>query len=676
MRLEQLTLKNYGPYEEANIDLSRPVTIITGANASGKSTIVDAIRWLTTKRARCTDGKGAGAQDLIRNGAREAKAGLAFNAPDGGRHVLVRTRDASAGSVALSCPDGLTHAGNVAEGLLPRVLGASPDMVDAVLDAPRIFSMTKEKRSELLTAVTRARYTVGDVETEARAAGHSDGAIESVLDALRSSSMGMETFGPEMFKAVYDRAYAGRKVAKATLADLEAKLKGFTLVVLPKEGEIETAREKATQLEEAASSIRETIGSLKAKVEERRKLEAERVSVKAKLAAPAPPTQQRLVPPVDDLDARVADLTRTVETLTASHDETRASLQAMNTAWQALENQIVGIEQGTVGCPSIHSPAACPISEARLAEDRKRLPAMKKALGADKTAAAKKREVLHDLEQQLAAARQELQAVETRLASAQQLAAKNAGVSEAERDGLTERLAILDANIADLGEPATELQQIEQKLFVVNRDLSEARTRVEQLVSATAALEGKNKLEETVEAKRDEVAVYEEIVLMLRPTDGLPARLLQLRIGPVQRQINVALASLTGGLYEVRILAEDGLSIEVLKGSDPASGGSGPLPWRPITTISESEELRVGIALAVAFARMSGLGFVAVDRVDMLDPQNRQLLTSAIEGFGLEHLILIMRADAPPMVSNDYVAVYQCGDGQIQEVLEMAEATA
>lgn len=46
--------------------------------------------------------------------------------------------------------------------------------------------------------------------------------------------------------------------------------------------------------------------------------------------------------------------------------------------------------------------------------------------------------------------------------------------------------------------------------------------------------------------------------------------------------------------------------------------------------LSKSEQLRVGIAVQAAIAKTTGLNFLAVDEVDMLDQDNRDLLTGTL----------------------------------------------
>lgn len=70
-------------------------------------------------------------------------------------------------------------------------------------------------------------------------------------------------------------------------------------------------------------------------------------------------------------------------------------------------------------------------------------------------------------------------------------------------------------------------------------------------------------------------------------------------------------------------------------------------PWqvivngRPVQTFSESEQFRLGIAVQLAIAEMSGLSFAIVDRLDMLDVRNRALATKMIFAAPVQQVLVL-----------------------------------
>jgi hypothetical protein len=84
------------------MDLHPSLTFAAGANASGKSSLVDAVLWCLTGTCRGTDAKGAGSKDLIRDGQDSAQVRLVFQ--DG----TYQTRAISKkGGTILDPPDGI-----------------------------------------------------------------------------------------------------------------------------------------------------------------------------------------------------------------------------------------------------------------------------------------------------------------------------------------------------------------------------------------------------------------------------------------------------------------------------------------------------------------------------------------------------------------------------------------
>jgi len=95
-------------------------------------------------------------------------------------------------------------------------------------------------------------------------------------------------------------------------------------------------------------------------------------------------------------------------------------------------------------------------------------------------------------------------------------------------------------------------------------------------------------------------------------------------------------------------------------------------PWdltvngRSIARLSGSERFRVGVAVQLAIARRSGLGFVLVDGADILTPANRSILTALLLAFDGQAIVTATRADGDPVGPVDGVTIYRLtagGDG-------------
>lgn len=70
-------------------------------------------------------------------------------------------------------------------------------------------------------------------------------------------------------------------------------------------------------------------------------------------------------------------------------------------------------------------------------------------------------------------------------------------------------------------------------------------------------------------------------------------------------------------------------------------------PWdvlandRPVETYSRSERYRIGIALQLGIAQLSGLNFAVIDEVDMLDVANRKAVSAMLMKAPLEQILIL-----------------------------------
>lgn len=67
MTIARLELRDFRCFAEAGIDFDPALTFLCAHNASGKSSVLDAIEWCLAGRCRGTDDRGAGSKALIRD---------------------------------------------------------------------------------------------------------------------------------------------------------------------------------------------------------------------------------------------------------------------------------------------------------------------------------------------------------------------------------------------------------------------------------------------------------------------------------------------------------------------------------------------------------------------------------------------------------------------------------
>lgn len=673
MRLGGVHLYNFLTHANTIIDLSRPVTVIAGRNGSGKTSIADAIKYALIGRCRSTDAAGRGADQLIRRGAESAHVGL--NASIEGQALEIQR---GPGSAILKWK-GQTVTGSQVNAVIQSILGAPVDLVEAVLDAPSWFDLPAARQSEILAGVLQLSYPHAEIEREARALGLSDPAVMALVGGLGRMAVGRESYGPEILEALYQSAYEKRAAAKKDLKDLEAQVKANgARGPAPKDDEIQAQADLVRQLEDQVGALRETIGSLRTRAQQRDRLaaaiaETERGLAKAKAAVTErpKPAQLSLSSSVSakDLDVQIAEMERTQGGLQAAHQEAITARREQNQRMDTLENEIVAIEQGQVACPSIHAPAACPLSEASLAERKGKLPAMKKQLGRHKSALTAAAEDVRKRAEELESCEFELRKLYGLRSQMREDQARQRGATEGEIEALEERLAMQQADLDALGDPQAELRAEESRLFAMQRDLTEARTAGEGMLAAQKAATASESLSLKALEARGRVDLLEELCRVLEPRQ-LPSLLLARGAAPILERINAQLARMAPE-YSVAVRIEKGLALEVLR-----QGTDGPLP---IENLSSSERLRVGIAFAFALSVLSGLRVLVIDNADMLDRGNLdQLVTSinAMTDAGIESVVIILTRDEVRTISTAAVGSYWIEAGTARELVVPTGATA
>jgi exonuclease SbcC len=124
-------------------------------------------------------------------------------------------------------------------------------------------------------------------------------------------------------------------------------------------------------------------------------------------------------------------------------------------------------------------------------------------------------------------------------------------------------------------------------------------------------------LQADLKAIQKEVEFLEALVKVLGP-DGIRKALFGDQLKDFTELLNNQLSLITEGRYQ--LTWDDDFT--------PLVRQNGSL--LPLKLLSKSEQLRVGIAFQTTIAKQAGLRFLAVDEVDMLDQDNRDLLTGTM----------------------------------------------
>lgn len=180
--------------------------------------------------------------------------------------------------------------------------------------------------------------------------------------------------------------------------------------------------------------------------------------------------------------------------------------------------------------------------------------------------------------------------------------------AEEAHESALERVAALQTEISNTPEDSAEDPALVELRARIAKGEEVIRTGRDLAAKMAAHL---NAIERQREASRALGAVEREVDLL--GPKGARAQALTDAMGAFEGRINAALARFG---YELHICVEPWLVM---------------VNQRPSDLLSASERLRVGVALQLALAEISGFGFVAIDQVDMLDRGHRMTLAEVLQ---------------------------------------------
>jgi DNA repair exonuclease SbcCD ATPase subunit len=194
--------------------------------------------------------------------------------------------------------------------------------------------------------------------------------------------------------------------------------------------------------------------------------------------------------------------------------------------------------------------------------------------------------------------------------------------------------------------PADEPQPDTSELDAQIAQLEARIQKGQEVVAETAKYEADRKhylaqveKKAALEAKRE---AADKVAKWASPT-GVQAEMTGDKIGAFKSAVNEVLQPLG---YDVQMEPSIGV---ILVGRFPIG-----TQFRP-SELSESEQWRFSVAFQVAIAKVSGLGFVVLDRADVLVGENRAKLMEAVATAGLEQVFILAsvdrKAEMPPEVT-------------------------
>lgn len=667
MKINKLMVQNFRNHKQTEIFLDK-VNFFVGRNNAGKSSLLAAIEWGLTGKCLWTDKAGRGAAELVSKGAKQAAVGLEVAGIGG----IVRTMPPHTLQV------GSISGVNEGQAAILNRLAADEDRLKIALNAAAFLNLSASEQLSFLFGAFGLQFTADKVAQQLEVWLKSNGQPGERARALAARAKGYYpagiTGGPEVLDVMEKRAREIRRELKRDKQRAEAALAEMAatdILAAPADGRVEELRNRLAGLRHKREELltaagdphlparRETLVNRIKSLDEKIKAARDKAAELAESIKGLPDgnagencysqREKEILDSIEVFNTRAASLKSRAASLTSRLDTLTGAARAL-----------AGVDRR---CPLAPEVIKCGMSKAQVEGILQQLNQERQA--ARDELAGIKQELLQ-IDDQLNRAGQKLDELKKNQAAALEQARKLLLLKgelntqqvlinqlTTDRDNLARELAGLPEPGQEAAETAGELQQLAELM-------ADIETQLVQAGEMAALARRQEELKQDIDTYTAEVADLELLVKSLGP-DGLRRDILADVLGNFLNRVNHRLGRLTEGGYQLTLGADMTLLCR-------ANGG----PHLPLKLLSKSEQLRVGIAIQEALSHAAGLNFLAIDEADMLDQENRDLLTGMLLDLAEEYdqvLVFTTVGDVQP--TNPGLAgvkLFWVEDGKVAEV--------
>ncbi len=623
MFIKKLGIQDFRNFKNSVIEPAK-LNIFVGPNNSGKSSILAAVEWVLTGRNLWTDRAGRGAGDLIRREAKDCRVWLELAGLGG----VVRAMPPHSLSV------GISSSIQESQSAIYHHLGADEQLIRLALKAGAYNNLPPAEQKAFLFALCGISCPAATITaaTEQYLCGTGLPQDQAREAAAKVTALLPAGFGgdPAILEGLEKRAREERRGIKKDLEHTRSALAEMAPPSLPEGLELADKEAVTCQLAEleaeknellkaygARQAAEKNMAVCRAKTEQLTAEITHLGKAKAALAQEAADTAATADPVVSkgrsELAAELAEQKERLEQLALATDGLDRELAALQSSNRNRRTVLEKLQAFNGQCPLAPGLIACRLSNNEVAELVSQLATEDKADSPH----------INGLKDELQKAQLEKLELQHRIRRLEQALAV---LDNSERE-LHRLAAALERAQSELDSTRLEEADWEETLRKGGADPEEidrlqgridrGREFLRRLEVAEHECGQTGQLQQALQVLEQELAVAERMVSALGP-NGIRKSLLGDRLAGFTGEINTMLAACTEGRYQLS-WQEDFTPLITRKQQ--------PLPLK---LLSRSEQFRVSIALQAAIAKLTGLNFLAVDEVDMLDQDNRDLLTSSL----------------------------------------------
>ena len=596
MKIEKITLQDFKCFEDLSIRFTKPVNLIFGENASGKTSIAQAIALALTGRIN----GGCDRRPLVRHDAEDFAISVALS--QNGLPGRLEQYDLTQYASAKESTDPET---------LFQGLKTNRETLGALLETTGFLSLHPDEKKRILFDLlpdlkvdgsNMARHLAAWLKARPELfAKHGIAPEEDLLRILAS---------PTTLEEAYNQAYDERRIARRELKMLGDPPR------LPRGLAREQLEAGINKRREELAALHVAIGETKGMAEgERRQIERELATIAQELARletvlrDADPSE--LQARLDNLEKQRLVVGKEIQSLKEDYAALQRETGKLLARQEQEEKSRAKAKTFTGHCPVfpevICKTKAVTSRITAAAADHAGLDA------AIEAQTVKTNDVLRLLREK----EETLNQTNGGIAAAKSALARLAEAQRKESD-LREKRRELEGVLASVGEDkAAEVERLKECIALLQGQLREE-------TELLAALEKAERIR-ALEVRAGKL----EVLTQAFSPKGIMSDLMQSAAAALMSLANGLMGDLTGNRYALDIDFEEGFRIFLCDYEKSCR--------TEVNLISASERFRVGIVLQAVLSELAGLRFMVIDGIDVLDQANRgfffQFLQKALPRF-------------------------------------------
>ena len=604
MRIDNLKLQNFRCFDDLDLNFVKPINFIFGPNASGKSTIAEAMEMALTGRCNGFNPNWRARAALARHGSDTFKIQLDI---DGDRSPL--------GSAPIKKVIHRPELKDCSPGpdAIAKKLHVSKEVLAALFDTGHFFSLHPDEKKRVIFDLLDLKVTKANIKRKLKSwLKEHPGLIEKFQVDPDEDLLSFIGTTPDSLESAYSQAFDERRLVKRELKAMgptvPACRSGRDIPIdIPDGIAPEEIKSRIDQNQRELSSLHERLGQRRGILSfEKRRIETEieKISstlgeLKSDVKGFKPRAEKTRL---SSLEKKKDETLQEIESRTRELESCREEINRLRVERKAEEKLILKLREFNGNCPLFDRPIECKTDEV--------LSAISEFLNGERSLNGQ----VETLAQKAAEIRKLIGTREHDLSTIQE-----------DISASKERLSQYDDNLERINELEKKKAEMERSLSECTRDDSEGlRDRIRQVEEE---LEKDRALLLTIQDNEKRKALTHklnalEVLVQAFSPKGIMADLLSKAVRSLNESLAQTMKKLTSGKYSLEINVNparqsggDDVDIHLI---DHHNGTR-----TNVRLASSSERFRAGIVIQSVLSGLTGLRFMLIDGLDILDQENK-----------------------------------------------------